>query len=188
MEFTCEQIGITQEELQERVVDGLVERILGHPVEADEGYVHTTVMNEAQARVVAAINAKVDAIAAAHILPRVEAMIEGLVLQQTNQWGEKKGEPVTFVEYLIERAEQFIKAPVDFEGKAKDDKGYCGSWKPSTSRIAFMIERHLQYSIETALDTVLKDANSKLAEGIEQAVKIKLNEISLALKPSIKKR
>lgn len=189
MEFTCEQIGITQEELQERVVDGLVERILGQPVEDDEGRVlRRTVMDEAEKRATEAINAKVDAIAAAHILPRIEAMIEGLVLQQTNKWGEKTGEPLTFVEYLIERAEQFIKAPVDFEGKAKDEKGYGGSWKPSTSRVAFMIERHLQYSIETALETVLKDANSKLAEGIEQAVKIKLNEISLALKPSFTRK
>jgi hypothetical protein len=184
MEFTCEQIGITQEELQERVVAGLVEKILGSKADDDEDrHVRMTVMDEAQQVIVEAINAKVDAIAAAHILPRVEAMIEGLVLQQTNQWGEKTGKPVTFIEYLIERAETYMTATVDFEGKAKGEASYGSGWKGKTSRIAFMIDRHLQYSIENALETVLRDANDVIKGGIEEAVKIKLKEISIALAP-----
>ncbi len=184
MEFTCEQIGITQEELQERVVAGLVDKILGSKADDDEdNHIRLTVLEEAQQIIVGAINDKVDAIAAAHILPRIEAMIEGLVLQQTNQWGEKKGEPVTFIEYLIERAEAYMTAPVDFEGRAKGEVSYGSSWKSKTSRIAFMIDRHLQYSIEHALDAVLKDANAVIKGGIEEAVKIKLKEISIALAP-----
>ena len=187
MEFTCEQIGITQEELQERVVDGLIERILGSKADDDDdNYVRRTVMDEAQQVVVEAINAKVDAIAAAHILPRIEAMIEGLVLQQTNKWGEKIGNPVTFTEFIIQRAEAWMVEDVNFEGKSKGQDSY--SWKKDTTRMAFMIDRHLQYHIENAMKQVLKDANSKIAEGIEQAVKIKLNEISLALEPSLKKK
>jgi hypothetical protein len=186
MEFTCEQIGLTPDELQERVVAGLVDRILrfdGHALERDEDYVHSTVMSEANARVIDAINAKVDEVAAATILPRVDEMIAGHCLQETNKWGDKVGKPLTFTEYLVHRAESYLTETVNHDGKTREQDNY--NWKGSSTRVVHLIDKHLQYSISTAMQKALATANSKIIEGIEKAVKIKLSELEVTLKTTV---
>jgi hypothetical protein len=191
MEFTCEQIGLTQDELQERVVIGLVERILGAradaPVWDDRCGVRQTVLSEARERVQMVIEAEVAKICEAEITPKVEDLIEGFILQKTNQWGEKTGEPVTFTEFIVQRAEAWITEKVSHDGKSKAEAG-AYSWSASTTRIAYMIDKHLQYHIETAMSSALADANSQIAEGILQAVKVKLDTLVLSLNPKVEKK
>lgn len=189
MEFTCEQIGLTPDELQERVVAGLVDKILGfdgHSRERDPDYVHSTVMSEANARVLEAINAKVDEISAEFILPRVEAMITGHCLQETNKWGDKVGKPLTFTEYLVHRAESYLTETVNYEGKTKAQDNY--NWKSSSTRVVHLIDKHLHYEISRAMEKALATANSKIVEGIEEAVKIKLAELQVKLNTTVGKK
>lgn len=90
-------IGITAEELQERVVDRIAERALGDDDFSPGSPLKRQIDKEIQER----IDLAVTEIADKHILPNVSEYIETLTLQETNKWGEKKGEPITFVEYLV---------------------------------------------------------------------------------------
>jgi hypothetical protein len=49
-----------------------------------------------------------------------------------------------------------------------------------------MIDKHLQYSIETAMKQMLADANSVLVGGMAEAVKVKLNELRDSLTFTVK--
>jgi hypothetical protein len=114
-----------------------------------------------------------------HVLPRVEAMVEGLVLQQTNQWGEKVGKPITFIEYLTQRAEAYMTEDVNYEGKPKGTDSF--SWSKRSTRVAYMIDKHLHYSIEQAMKAALASVNNSVAAGLEEATKTAIREVTSKL-------
>lgn len=185
MELTLESLGLSQEELQGRVVNALAERVLaGIGIDDDGTFTQRSQTAEKlQEKLRKHIDAAIDDIAAKHVHPNVTQFIENLCLQETNKWGEKAGAKLTFIEYLVARAENYLREPVNYEGKAKGEDSY--SWSAKTTRIAHMVDRHLQFSIESAMKAALANANAAIVGGIEAAVKIKLDEVSKSLKVSV---
>ena len=186
MEFTCEQLGISKEELQTRVVEGICEKILYSKVYDEDGewYDNSEINKQLQNAIAERIDSYVSAIGEKHILPRIDSLTEDFVLQKTNQWGEKVGNPKTFIEYMVDRAENFIKEPVNYKGKTKDQDSY--SWSKNGTRIEYLINSNLQYSISCAVKQMLNDANRNIVGGIEEAIKIKLKEVQQKLKITAK--
>jgi len=178
-QIDLEVLGLNQEELQERVVEHVCDRVLKDVStdEDDEEYKSASPWREALDKLVTdRINAKVDEMAAREVVPAVGEIIENLVLQSTTAWGERRGEPVTFIEYLIQRAEAYLKEEVTGDGKKPDS--YSQS---KQKRISWMIDQHLHYSIEKAMKQALAEANSNIVAGLEETVKMKLAEIAAAL-------
>lgn len=185
--ITLESLGLSQEDIAERVVDRIVDRLLNSYVadEDDEDVATSSkYMTNLQELVHKKINESVENIAAKHVLPNIETYLEGLCLQETNSWGEKKGKPVTFIEYLVQRAEAYMLEEVNYEGKSKGQNGSY-SWSKSGTRISYLVNQHLQYSIQTAMQNALKDANSHIVGGLEQAIKIKLAEVQNSIKVGV---
>ena len=187
MEITLESLGLSKEEIQNRVIDQIVRSALtslswdedGDDVEISSKF-SRTIEDACRAR----IDQKINELGEQYVLPNVDRYVETLTLQETNRWGEKKGASVTFVEYMVERAEAYITEPVNFEGKSKAEAGGY-SWSKSQSRISHMIHQHLHYSIETAIKTMLKDANANIVGGLEAALKAKLEELQKAIKIAV---
>lgn len=165
------------------VLDKLVERLLEKYGEDETGYVSDFEARMAKA-VKEAVESKIAAAIEKHVLPRVAELVDGICLQETNTWGEKKGQPVTLTEYLVQRAEAYIREPVDFQGKTKEQDSW--NWKAKTTRIAHMVHEHLQYSIDTAMKKVLGEANSNIRKGLEDAVKVALANITVQVKTEVK--
>ncbi len=185
--LTLESLGLTKEEITERVVDRIVDQMLYCEQHDGEGESYkaerrdfTKAIND---HVKARIDAGVEEIAAKHVLPNMQEYIQNVTLQATNEWGTAKGEPLTFIEYLVERAEAYMTEGVDYDGKTQG-AGY-GSWKKAQTRIAHMVDKYLHYSIETAMKNALQVANNAIAEGIQETVKIKLGEIQEQLKVKV---
>ena len=186
MALSIEELGITQEELIARVVDRLCETMLNEESYDEDGD-HVSRPNSFREQIKALIKVRIDAkvneIAEAHVLPKVSSLVENIVLQETTKWGEKVGEPVTFIQYLTKRAESYLQEYVDYQGKSKEEAGY--GWSKSHTRITHLVNAHLHYSIKTAMETALKTVNSAIVKGIEETVKIKLEEAQKALKISV---
>lgn len=183
-----QELGFTKEELQERVIDKIVQRVMNsteYNYDSDSEYLgDSQFARDLQKRVKEQIDASINDLAAKHVLPNVAKYIEELTLQTTNQWGERVGTPVTFIEYLTQRAEAYMTEKVSFDGKAKTEaNGY--SWNGTQTRITYLVHQHLHYSIETAMKQALQIANSAIASGIQETVKQKLGEISSSLKVSV---
>lgn len=180
-------IGFTKEELQQRVIEHIAAQVMQgtfHDEDGEEFQADSTFARNLQAEVKKQVDATIAAMAEKHVLPNVNAYIENLALQTTNQWGEKAGKPVTFIEYLTQRAEAYMLEMVNYEGKPKGTDGY--SWRPEQTRLASMIHKHLHYSIENAMKEALKIATSSISKGIEETVKLKLTEITSKLKTEVK--
>ncbi len=113
-------------------------------------------------------------------------MVENLTIQQTNQWGEKRGESMTFIEYLTQRADHWLREEVSYDGKAKSQSDY--NWRKNGTRVEHMVNSHLQYAVSTAMKNAVDAANKTIIGGLEQAVKIKLGEIAVQLKTEVKSK
>jgi hypothetical protein len=180
---TLEELGLTRDEILDRVVAKIADSLIDSYVMDEDGEETATQSPFARAmqrKVQERVDKAVEEIAARHVLPNVAAYVETLCLQETNKWGEKTGRRFTFVEYLVDRAEKYLTEEVNYEGKTKGEDSY--SWRKSGTRIAYMVHKHLQYSIQSAMEHALKNANAAIVGGIEEAVKIKLGEVAAALK------
>lgn len=186
MELNLEALGFTKEELQDRVVDQLCKELMTNLAyeEGEEYPIDSEFGKKLQGVVRTHIDDTIMAIAEVHIFPKVAEYIENLTLQETNKWGEAKGQSVTFVEYMVQRAEAYMTEKVNYDGKAQGQDSY--SWKGTQTRLAHLIHQHLHYHISNAMEKALKDANSHIVNGLEETIKIKLAEISKSLKVGLK--
>lgn len=182
-ELTLESLGLDQDKLAEKLVDRLAQNMLtsiGYDADGSDWFGTSPFARKLNDMVKARLDQVVNDLADKHVLPRVEAMVEGLVLQQTNQWGEKVGNPVTFKEYLLQRAEFYMQEPVNSDGKTKAENGGY-SWSQRSTRVAYMIDKHLHYSIESAMKDALKALNSSVAKGLADATKAAIAEVTSKL-------
>lgn len=187
--ITLESLGLNQEQLTERLLDKLVESVLSSNGFDDDGEDFSQ-RSQLARRLDGMIKERVDALVVAigdkHVLPVISEKVENLVLQETNKWGERTGKSVTFIEYMIQRAEAYITEEVNYEGLEKSHPRVSSfSWNKHTTRIAYMIHNHLGYSIKTAMEQALANANSVISTGIQGAVKVALEEVVSKLKVSV---
>jgi hypothetical protein len=186
--ITLESLGFTQEELQKRVIDQLCDQFTsGMDYNPDDGRypVESDFAKQLEKLVQKRIDDTINAIAEKHVLPNVAQYVDNLTLQETNNWGEKKGTQLTFTEYLIKRAEVYVQEQVDSEGKGKQESS-SSYWSGKQTRITYLVNKHLQYSIETAMKQAMQEATGQIARGIHETARLKLNEIAASLKVTVK--
>lgn len=189
MNITLDSLGISKEAIEAKLIEHLAEQLLTeihYDHDDDSEYrAKSDLARKLDGVIKKHIDDTINALAQKHVLPNVSGYIENLTLQTTNQWGEKKGAPVTFIEYLTQRAEAYMQEKVNFEGKSKEENnGY--SWSGTQTRITHLVNQHLHYSIETAMKNSLAIATSGIATGLQETVKVKLAEVSQKLKVEVK--
>lgn len=185
-ELTVEALGFTNEELQERVVDRIVSQFMsktGYDDEGNEYNSKSSLADRLQKAVVQRIDRAIADVIDIHILPNATTYVENITLQATNKWGERKGEKLTFIEYLVQRADAYLREEVDYQGKSKSQDSY--NWKASQSRIAHLVHEHLHYAIETSMKQAVQDANNSIVKGLQETVKLKLAEVAAQLKVNV---
>ena len=182
-----EELGITKDELINRVVEKIADRMLEGSIHTDEygdEYTGSTDFNRKLDKAIEKrIDVAINTLADEKVLPNVIEYVKKLTLDETNKWGESKGKPVTFIEYMVLRAEAYMTEPVNYEGKPRGKDNY--HWSASGSRISHEVHKYLQYEISTAMKEIIKDANTTLAKGLQETCKIKMAEIAKGLKVKV---
>jgi hypothetical protein len=185
---SLESLGITKESLIDRIVEKCVEDLMTDVSfdEDDNSWRNkSSIARKLDERIKTHIDEAVARLANTHVLPNVATYIETLTLNETNKWGEKKGQKVTFIEYLVQRADAYMRDEVNSDGKSKDENAGGYSWSKSTTRIAHMVDKHLYFSIDTAMRQAMGHANSSIAKGLEEAMKISLTNATQKLKVAV---
>lgn len=180
-------LGISKEEIEKRIVDAVAESVLsdvGYDEGGDETFGESAFHKKTRELIQKRIDTAIAALAEKHVLPNVDAHIENLVLQETTKWGEKVGKPLTIVEYLVSRCNAYMLEEVNYDGKTKGQDSY--NWRPTGARVARMIDQYLHHHIEIAMKEAVQNANSNIAKGIQETVRIKLAEIAAKLKVEVK--
>lgn len=172
-------LGITKECIIEKVAQLCADELIH-----DDDAIYSSVARRLEKQLKDQIDAAVTKIGDELVAPKIAVVIEDTVLTKTNQWGEKIGEPLTFKEYLVSRAETYMTEDVDHNGKSRAESR-DSYWKKHSTRVAFMIDKHIQYNIETAMKKALADANSTIAQGLAGAVRIALANATESLKVAV---
>jgi len=181
-------LGITKEELQDRIVDKAVDTLLGHYEEYDPEEDETVLRDQAfERRVNDSIKERIDTLfaeyAEKHIGPVIAERVANFTIQQTNLYGEKTGESVTLTEYLVKFAQDWMLEDVDSSGKTREQAGY--NFSKAGNRISYAIDKHLHFYIEKAMKELINDGGNILGESIGSAVKTQLEKVTKRLKVKI---
>ncbi|MFA0967372.1 hypothetical protein [Pseudomonas amygdali] len=182
---TLEALGLSTTDLASRIVEQAVQSLLsstGYDEDGDEYPTPSRFKQQIDTRVKDAINQKIDALFAEHVLPRVGEIIEGADMRKTSSYGEPKGEPMTFKEYIASRAEVYMSEKVDFNGKSKDESGNDYNWRETGPRLTVLMKMYIKDTLEKSAKTAINDVNKVIAKNIEQAAKEAILSCAASLK------
>jgi hypothetical protein len=183
---TLQELGFSREEIEQKVVTKIADDLLNeYFYESDtggDGYKDSRLKQKFHEIIKVHVERKLNKLAEEYIVPHVRQLIEGVALQRTNEWGEKKGEPKTFIEYLTESAQGYLMQPVDFQGKPTERGGYSTN---TQTRLIHLVHEHLHYSIDTAMKNAVDEVKKALTPALQSTVEMKLGEIAKTLKINV---
>lgn len=184
-----EALGITKEDLTERIVDKAVEELLNttgfDPESEHETSYESRFKREIEKRIQAAVDEKIGALAAVHLVPRVGEMIESINMRKTNQYGEPKGASMTFIEYIASRAEAYMSEDVNLQAQSKDEAGDSYNWRSCGPRLTVLMRNYIRDTLETHAKNAIVDVNKVIAKNIEKAARDAITSAAAALKVSV---
>ncbi len=192
MELSCEDFGLTKEEMLDRLITKMAESFLGMDMEnegpsEDSRFSKTTVLKHIQNMIKEQVEKSVSAIADEHVLPRVDEIITGMVIQTTNQFGEKKGSSKTLTEFVVETAENYLSEEVDSQGKnRKQATQYGSTFKPAQNRLMHAVNSHIKDKLNTALTNATKDVHKTFSDGVALAVDKMLKDMRVSFMATVK--
>jgi hypothetical protein len=187
---TLEALGINPEELGERIVDQAVDVLLNttgfnHETEEETRY-ESRFKREIERRIQQAVDEKIAALAEVHLTPRVGEMIESANMMRTNQYGEPKGEPMTFKEYIASRAEAYMSEPVNYNGQSKSEMNDSYNWRADGPRLTVLMRSYIRETLEKHAKAAVTDVNKVIADNIGKAAKEAITAAAAAIKVEVK--
>jgi hypothetical protein len=185
---SLEALGITAEDLTERIVNQAVQSLLsstGYNEDGDEVVYEARFKREVEKRLQEAVDAKISALAAVHVVPRVGELIERTNMRKTNQYGEPKGDSMTFIEYIASRAEAYMSEDVDCNGKSKAEANDSYNWRASGPRLTVLMRMYIRDTLEAHAKKAVSDVNTVIAKNIAKAAQDAITSAASALKVSV---
>ena len=186
---TLEALGLNPSDLQDRVVDQAVHTLLystGFNPDTEQEVTYESQFKRAiEAKIQRAVDQKIAEIAAEQIMPRVGEMIEKANMMQTNRYGEPKGEPMTFKEYIAYRAEEYMSEDVNLHGQSKREVSDSYNWRSQGPRLTVLMRNYVKDSMEAAAKSAVTDVNKVIAENIEKAAKDAIAATAANIKVSV---
>lgn len=190
---TLEALGISPETLGDRIVDQAVEALLSasgfDPDTEEETRYESRFKKAIEARIQKAVDEKIAALAAVHVVPRVGEMIEKADMRKTNRYGEPTSPQMTFKEYIAHRAETYMTEQVDYYGRSKADLEEKGestyNWKASGPRLTVLMKIYIRDTMEKAAKAAVTDVNAVIVKNIEKAARDAIASASASLKVSV---
>jgi hypothetical protein len=186
---TLEALGISADDLSERIVDQAVETLLSsagfNPETEEETRYESRFKREIEKRLQEAVDAKIGALAEVHLVPRVGEMIEQANMVKTNAYGEPKSPPMTFKEYIAHRAEAYMSEPVNYHGKSKAEDGDSYQWKAEGPRLTVLMKLYIRDTLDKEAKKAVTDVNTVIAKNIQKAAIEAIASAAAGLKVSV---
>ena len=190
---TLEALGISKEELAERIIESAVDQLLSStgfsPETEEETRYESRFKREIEKRVQESVDTKIAALAQEHVLPRVCEMIEAADMKATNKYGEAKGPAMTFKEYMANRAQVYMTEDVDYRGNSKADLAAKNksdyNWRSCGPRLTVLMRNYIRDSLETQAKAAVNDVNKVIAANIAKAAQDAIAAASANLKVTV---
>ncbi|WP_294767141.1 hypothetical protein [uncultured Rhodoferax sp.] len=190
---TLESLGVSVEDLTNRIVDQAVDQLLTYTGFDEDGEPSgsyaTKFKKKIEEKIMEAVNSKIAAIAEEHLIPRVGEMIEQADMRQTNRYGEPVTPKLTFKEFIAKRAETYMTEDVDYHGQSKADLEAKGestyNWRNCGPRLTVLMRNYIRDSLETQAKAAVNDVNKVIAANIGKAAQDAIAAAASNLKVSV---
>lgn len=186
MGIDLKDLGITQEELTNRVIETAAHSLFRYTCVNEDGDptdVPSDFRKAMQKYVTEAIDVRIKKIADDHVLPKIAEYFDGLILKETNEWGEPKGKPITPTEYFVKAVQNYLTEQVNWSGKSRTEDSY--SWTAAQTRLAHMVHGHIHYHVEQAVKAAFGGGTKALQEAIEATARIKCKDFAESIKVAV---
>ena len=110
------------------------------------------------------------------VKPVIEDGIKAFTFNATNRFGEGGEKPTTLTEYIVGLADSYLNTHVDYQGKEISKDAY--GWKDKQSRLTYMIQEHLQYSIATAMKNAVSQVIKNIAPALAETCKAQIKSVT----------
>ncbi|MFB3894307.1 MAG: hypothetical protein ACE15C_20065 [Phycisphaerae bacterium] len=159
-------IDINPEELKERIIEDAAAQIVE---QFDEGG-----LEDLQSRIRALMDKKIDESCLGVVTSLIERGIQALEFQITDRFGKTKEGPETLAEYVVTRADAWLNAHVDYQGKEQSPN--CYGYKDSQTRLTWLIDQHLQYRIGNAMKDAVQRVITSVAPALAETCKVQITQ------------
>jgi hypothetical protein len=189
MQFDFEALGLSKEDVQERLIETLADRMLkakGWDDDGDEISLPSSLKTQLESLITKRLDLAVQSAFDRVVPTSIDDYVANYKIQQTNPYGQPEGPQQTFVEFIAGRVNEYLLELVDGSGvsqreaKAKGNSWY-GSGK-SQNRINFMLDIRLAGAINEGIEKAFADTKGLLANGIQAAVLAHLKQFGETLK------
>jgi hypothetical protein len=181
MNLDLAAIGLTPEDLQDRVVECLTNKLYLDTFADDEGNICGRPKAKLDEHVNKLINNALAQYAEKTLTPAITSGMACLIIHNTNEYGEKKGPPLTLTEYVTKAADNYLREQVNHEGKAKSQGSYDSyNWKPESSRAFWLLNKSIQENVNVQINAALATVNTEVASAVSTAVKAQIEKIQKA--------
>lgn len=157
--ITLEALGITKEEIIDRVVTGLMDEIREDVMTDMEKQIVSKVMTEAQSKINSAVYEAVKTTCGNAL---------DIKFQPLDKWGDKAGKPTTVREMFYDKAKEWWNQGVDAQGKP------CSQYSVKSTMAQWHAEQAVKGVISTTLNeemgTIIKNAQTQVKTNIAQAI------------------
>ncbi len=106
------------------------------------------------------------------VAPIIENGVADFVISRTNEFGEEKGEDVTFTEYITSLADGYLNESVDYKGEVVKRDSYQRN--KAQSRLTHLLNEHLHFRIESVMKDAIKIVVEQIAPAIATTCEIKV--------------
>lgn len=174
MNNMLEQIGITKEELIERIVNKALGITADHRQTGEETWVEIPFSDVVDKKITNAIGNIVES-----MKPLIETRIETIMNEQINKvftepfqpvtrWGEPKGESTTIRDMIADEAKEYWSKNVDDSGKVND--GYGTKTPRSIYYARKVMEDHYRTELATEVKTMAAEMKARIPATIAEEI------------------
>ena len=198
MDFKLQDIGLTQEELQDRVVEHIADQMIDQvlinlceePVEADSGdeestkrpkkpaagvrrRMRTEFVQRVKKRVNERFDAEIDQLVASVTQAEVKTVVDNFMLHPTNAYGETKGSPMTLTEYVVRRVKKILKEPTTKSSTS------IRSHKTTGVNIDTAIRDYVTQIMQANVNDVAAELNAHMKESMLEVSRMVADKIKI---------
>lgn len=166
MNINLQDLGIDAAKIQDAVVEEITERILT----GERGWDESKFRREMDDQIKKAVQSGIEKVIAAVLQGEITAQIENLRFENTNGYGEKKGDPQTLREWIAGHINGYLNEDVNLELKSRNEINSYDNFKSAGKRVMVMFKATMREEIQVSINAMWRDGNKPLLDAVQEAV------------------
>jgi hypothetical protein len=176
-------LGLSAEEIERKIIqqctDDLMRQYYTHEDGESAGHGKSTIVEKLEEKMAERIDAALEKVVSERFSAQLPQLLADFIFTPTSRYGEKKGKPRTFLEYVTDHAKEWAEQRVNDQGSVVGKDQY--SYSNHKTRFQRLLDEKVSADVNAALAQILKDGHSILITGLADELKRRMTEMAESL-------